>query len=43
MAKNGTRIDKVSKLLDVLDNHMKEKDCPHTPSELKEFEILETY
>jgi hypothetical protein len=34
MTKNGTSIDKVSKLLDVLDNHMKEKDCPHTPSEL---------
>jgi hypothetical protein len=33
MTKNGTSIDKVSKL-DVLDNHMKEKDCPHTPSEL---------
>jgi hypothetical protein len=34
MTKIGTSIDKVSKLLDVLDKHMKEKDCPHTPSEL---------
>lgn len=34
MTKNGTSIDKVSKLLDVLDNHMKEKVCPHTASEL---------
>jgi hypothetical protein len=32
-------IDKVSKLLDVLDKHMKEKDCPHTPSELEECKI----
>ncbi|MDW0300877.1 MAG: hypothetical protein QN649_09560, partial [Nitrososphaeraceae archaeon] len=41
MTKNGTNIDKVSKLLDVLDKHMKEKDCPHTPSELlKECGIL---
>jgi hypothetical protein len=29
-------IDKVSKLLDVLHKHMKEKDCQHTPSELLE-------
>ena len=34
MTKNPTSIDKVSKLLDVLDKHMKEKDCPHTPGEL---------
>ena len=40
MTKNGTNIDKVAKLLDVLDKHMKEKDCLHTPSELlKECEI----
>jgi hypothetical protein len=39
MTKNGTNIDKVSKLLDVLDKHMKEKDCSHSPSEL--FEELE--
>ena len=38
MTKNAISIDKVSKLLDVLDKHMKEKDCPHTPSELKECE-----
>ena len=34
MTKDGTSIDNVSKLLDVLDKHMKERDCPHTPSEL---------
>ena len=34
MTKNETSIYKVSKLLDALDKHMKEKDCPHTPSEL---------
>lgn len=40
MTKNGTSIDKVSKLLDVLDKQTKEKNCQHTPSELfKECEI----
>jgi hypothetical protein len=34
MTKNAISIDKVSKLLYVLDKHMKEKDSPHTPSEL---------
>jgi hypothetical protein len=34
MISNGTSIDKVSRLLDVLDKHMKEKDCQHTPREL---------
>jgi len=34
MTKDGTSIDNVSKLLDVLDKHMKEKDWPHNPSEL---------
>jgi hypothetical protein len=34
MTSNGTSIDKVSRLLDVLDKHMKEKDCQHTPREL---------
>ena len=39
MTSNGTNIDKVSRLLDVLDKHMKEKDCQHTPRELlKEFD-----
>jgi hypothetical protein len=43
LTKIRTSIDKVSKPLDILDKHMKEKDCPHTPSELlKECEILET-
>lgn len=36
MAKNGASIDKISKLLDVLDKHMKEKDCPHSPSDFLE-------
>ena len=34
MTRNGTSIDKVSKLLDVLDKHMKENERPHIPSEL---------
>lgn len=35
----GTNIDKVSKLLDVLDKHIKEEKCQHTPNELlKEYE-----
>ena len=34
-----TSIDKVTKLLDVLDKHINEKDCQHTPRELiEEFE-----
>jgi hypothetical protein len=39
MTAKGTSIDKVSKLLDVLDKHMKEENCGHTPKELlKEYE-----
>jgi len=38
MTKDETSIDSVSKLLDVLDKHMKKKDWPHNPSELKECE-----
>ncbi len=35
----GTSIDKISKLLDVLDKHIKEENCRHTPKELlKEYE-----
>jgi len=39
MTTNGTSIDKVSKLMDVLDKHVKEKNCQHTARELlKEYE-----
>jgi hypothetical protein len=31
MARTGMNIDKVSKLLDVLDKHMKEENCQHIP------------
>ena len=34
MTKVARSIDKVVKLLDVLDRHMKEKECKHTPNEL---------
>ncbi|HJU78963.1 MAG TPA: hypothetical protein VJ599_05305 [Nitrososphaeraceae archaeon] len=34
MKRNGTNIDKVSKLLDILDEHIKEKDCKHNPRQL---------
>lgn len=40
MTTKGVSITKISKLLDVLDKHLKEENCPHTPSELlKECEI----
>jgi len=36
-------IDKVVKLLDLLDKHMKEEKCGHSPRELlKEYEKLTT-
>jgi len=36
-------IDKIAKLLDLLDKHLKENDCRHTPKELhKEYEKLTT-
>jgi hypothetical protein len=39
MTGTGTNIDKVSKLLDVLDKHIKEEKCQRTPNELlKEYE-----
>jgi len=39
MTTKGASINKISKLLDVLDKHIKEKDCQHTPRELiEEFE-----
>ena len=31
---NGASIDKISKLLDMLDKHIKEQNCRHTPNEL---------
>ena len=40
MTTSGVSIDKISKLLDVLDKHIKEDNCRHTPTELlKEYEI----
>ena len=39
MTTKGVSIDKISKLLDVLDKHIKEDNCRHTPKELlKEYE-----
>ena len=39
MTTKGVSIDKISKLLDVLDTHIKEENCRHTPKELlKEYE-----
>ena len=40
MTTSGASIDKISKLLDVLDKHIKEENCRHTPKELfEEYEI----
>ena len=40
MTTNGASIDRISKLLDVLDKHLKEENCRHTPKELfEEYEI----
>jgi hypothetical protein len=37
------RIDKIAKLLEMLDEHIKEANCRHTPRELhEEFENLMT-
>jgi len=39
MTTKGATINKISKLLDVLDKHIKEENCRHTPNELlKEYE-----
>jgi hypothetical protein len=39
MNTKGASIDRISKLLDVLDKHIKEEYCRHTPKELlKEYE-----
>lgn len=41
-AKKST--DKVAKLLDLLDKHIKEENCRHTPKDLlKEYEKLMTF
>lgn len=40
MTTKEASIDKISKLLDVLDKHIKEEKCRHTPKELfEEYEI----
>ena len=40
MTSNRTNFDKVSKLLDVLDKHIKEENCRQSPQELfEEYEI----
>jgi hypothetical protein len=36
MTANKTNIDKVSKLLDILDKHMQEEICKHSPNDLFE-------
>jgi hypothetical protein len=39
--KAGKNIDKIAKLLDLLDKHIKEENCRHSPNELlKEYEKL---
>jgi hypothetical protein len=42
MTTKGANINKISRLLDVLDRHIKEENCRHTPKELlKEYENFE--
>ncbi|MGI0033189.1 MAG: hypothetical protein ACRD97_07950 [Nitrososphaeraceae archaeon] len=42
MTSKGANINKISRLLDVLDRHIKEENCRHTPKELlKEYENFE--
>lgn len=37
----NTKIDKVSKLLDLLDKHLKEENCIHDPKDLfEEYESM---
>jgi hypothetical protein len=44
MTGTGTNIDKVSKLFDVLDKHIKEENCQYIPNELlKEYEKNNEY
>ena len=41
--KDPKRIDKIAKLLDLLDRHIKEQNCRHSPNDLlKEYEKLMT-
>jgi hypothetical protein len=40
---NPKSIDKISKLLDLLDKHIKEENCRHSPNDLlREYEKLMT-
>ncbi|MGE5683562.1 MAG: hypothetical protein ACM3ZS_00255 [Nitrososphaerota archaeon] len=40
---NRKSIDKVVKLLDLIDKHVREENCPHDPAELlQEYESLTT-
>ena len=44
MTTKGASIDKISKLLDVLDKHIKEENCSHTAKEvLKEYENYDLF
>ncbi len=36
MTANKTNIDRVAKLLDILDKHMQEENCKHSPNDLFE-------
>lgn len=43
MAEKKTNTDKVSRLLDMLDKHIQEENCKHSPNELfEEYEIDES-
>jgi hypothetical protein len=39
---NRKSIDKVDKLLDLIDKHIREENCQHNPGELQEYEKLTT-
>lgn len=36
MTENKTNIEKAEKLLDILDKHMQEENCKHSPNDLFE-------
>lgn len=39
--RTGKSIDKIAKLLDLLDKHIHEEKCPHSPNDiLKEYEKI---
>jgi len=43
MTENKTNIDKVAKLLDILDKHMQEENCKHSPNDLfEEYEFVDS-